>query len=112
MMKLDVSIEHVVEFLNEALKIDRIAISSLLTASVVCNRDMSDHWSVQAWEADENGDYHVRMIGVINGIFGVDEEGWGGISAIVDTVGKSPDPGLIQKFVVRENWLRKRRHKE
>lgn len=70
-----VTIDHVIEVLNEALLIDPEAIQSLLAIRVPCNQKLADHPTIQVME--RNGKYTVGVLGLLNGIFGADENGCG-----------------------------------
>lgn len=102
-----VSIEQAIEFLNNALTLDRKAITNLCNQRVICNFEILNHPTIQAgwWpkdgsmpdpgspnENDGKSEPRVGIIGIINGLFGVDEDGWGFIAAHYD------ESGLISKF--------------
>ena len=92
MIKESISVDEVIEFMNGLLKIDAEAISQLTEAQVPCNKAMADHPTVQVRAymlprdtASPTG-YSFGLLGILNGLFGVDERGWGNISAIFDIV--------------------------
>ena len=95
-MRRKVTIADVVDMLNDALERDQFAVSSLISIKVTCSKSLADHESIQAWDCD--GNYHVGMLGFLNGLFGTDEDGWGGIAV---TIGED---GLVEEFIVRESW--------
>lgn len=73
-----------IRVLNEALEADPDAINELMRTEVVVNTDaLRDHWSVQVGPHDPDGravadgQIVVRPLGLINGLFGVDRDGWG-----------------------------------
>ena len=86
-----VSIDGVLEVLNRALLKDRVAISKLFVGSsckVSCNKDLADDDTIQVGSAKRwNRDVStVGALGIINGLFGVDDAtGYGAIGASVDT---------------------------
>jgi hypothetical protein len=86
MIKDSVSIDEVVDLLNELIQIDKPAIAALLANRVPCNAEFADHPTVQCdkWY----GGYQVGILGIINGMFGVHEgewlTGWGPITATFD----------------------------
>lgn len=82
-VKKEVKIEEVVEFLNTLLDIDPYAINALFSMRVGCNEEMANHPSVQISVSGDNY-YSAGVIGVLNGLFGADEYGWGHISATYD----------------------------
>jgi len=95
-MRHKITIADAVDMLNNALERDPIAVSSLISIKVSCNKSLADHKSIQAWDCD--GNYHIGMLGFLNGLFGTDEDGWGGIAAIIR------EDCLVDKFIVRESW--------
>ncbi len=91
-MKDHISQKEVVEFLNELLAIDSRAINTLFNIRVLCNKKMADHPTVQVGSIDKSGKvFQVGFVGILNGMFGVDVNGWGHIS--VDT-----EDGSIKQF--------------
>ncbi len=91
MIREQVSIDDVIALLNQATELDRAAISALLATRVPCNRELSDHPTIQSG-ATETG-FEVGILGVLNGIFGTDERGWGPIAALVE-----PDLTTVIRF--------------
>jgi len=77
-----------IEFLNEALKIDPEAIISLVEKRVRCNEKMADHPSIQVGSGKIKGSTKVGLLGLLNGFCGTIEKGrrkgWGPITAVVD----------------------------
>lgn len=102
MIREDVS--EVVEFLNSLLKYDWEAVQELVQTRVKCNKRLADHPTVQVGlNQDDSGvsEYYVGLLGILNGYFGVyddgPKEGWGAIAAVFD------ENDLLQKFIVLEN---------
>ena len=90
-----VDLDSVIVFLNQLIQIDSQAVGNLVENRVLCNEKMADHPTVQVGvvKTDTGERFEVGILGVINGLFGIDEDGHGGITAIVDDT-----DGLI-KFV-------------
>ena len=95
MVKDSVTIKEMVDFLNELLEYDSYAISALFSTRIMCNRYLADHESVQVRQLGEDA-FQVGMIGIINGLFGIDQNGWGHIAADYDN-------GKITKFTLLTN---------
>jgi len=72
----EISPEKLVAFLNELIAIDPEAMTKLFTYRTKCNDAMAEHSTVQVDE-----DQNVSFIGIINGLCGVNENGWGYIAA-------------------------------
>ncbi|MGD9161859.1 MAG: hypothetical protein PVG39_25840 [Desulfobacteraceae bacterium] len=79
-VKESVSIQETVDFLNDLLSIDPDTINNLSSIRVGCNKTMADHPTVQVACLSDNY-FIVGIIGILNGLFGSDEHGWGHISA-------------------------------
>jgi hypothetical protein len=93
MIKESVSLKEVISFLNELLQTDPMAINALFNLRVYCNKDLKDHPTVQVGcEGKDNQMVClVGFIGILNGLFGIDEKGWGHI-------GINMDNGKITRF--------------
>lgn len=79
-LKQSVTIEETISLLNEMLKTDYEATFSLINNRVPCNKRLADHPTIQCGY-DENKQFEVGLLGVINGLFGIDEKGFGAIGA-------------------------------
>lgn len=90
-----VTIDDAIALLNEALRLDPNAMNALIDARVVCNSALAEHPTIQVDGRTEAP--RVGILGVLNGLFGVREDGWGPITAMVDEghvtgFQRSPDP--------------------
>ncbi len=77
------SLDLVIDKLNEILEHDRAGISDLfLNKKSPCNEELANHPTVQVW--GEGGSYSVAILGILNGLFGVFDDGpkkgFGGIT--------------------------------
>lgn len=81
-MKEQITVDEVIAYLNELIEIDKPAMAALVANRVPCNRAMADHPTVQV--AAQNDGFHVGMLGIINGMFGVDDDLWGPITFIFE----------------------------
>lgn len=84
-------VDPVISFLNELVQIDPQAVDALVRNRVPCNAAMADHPTVQCGKRAEGG-FEVGMLGVLNGIFGADHDGWGFICVMYE------DDGRIRRF--------------
>jgi len=87
---------RIVNFLNELLEIDPAAVSALIAARVPCNQFLADHPTVQIGE--ERGEFRVGLLGLLNGLCGTRENGYGFINAIYD--GDADQLGNLVRFEV------------
>jgi len=81
MIQETISVEQTLEFLNEALKTDPDAVQRLFEKKAVCNDAMAGHPTIQVDCADK-GFPKFGVLGLLNGLFGIDEKGWGAIAAV------------------------------
>ena len=87
-----ISVEAAISTLNRLLEADREAISLLVANRVPCNQALSLDPTCQVGSVRGEG-WEVGLLGIINAIFGVDEDGWGYIAADTD------DEGMILRFL-------------
>jgi len=101
-MKCDLELaQRIVDFMNELVTFDKVAIAMLIENRMPCNKELGEHPTVQTMILD--GKYYVGLLGILNGICGVDESGYGLIS--VEFAGKnetetSPKTLEIMKFLL------------
>lgn len=76
-----VSIDSTVWLLNSLVKIDPEMMDKLFGCRVDCNEIIARHPTVQVDEYSP-GKYTVGMLGILNGLFGTNEEGHGLITSI------------------------------
>ena len=97
----EITAQTIVDTLNEALEADREAINSLFSYRVLCNDALADHPTIQVGaynretlEPTPDGPYTISILGIINGLAGVDDKDIGFIQAHVEN-------GNIDRFTVR-----------
>lgn len=82
-----VTAQDVVDLMNAAAALDPQAVRALVHARVVCNDALAGHPSIQvgrASDTDPGGPWVVGLLGILNGIFGTFDNGWGCITVILD----------------------------
>lgn len=85
MLHENISIKHTIDLLNSALISDRNAVEKLVGQRVKCNKTMAEHPTIQVGTVEnQKNKYEVGLLGILNGLFGVDEKGYGPISAVFD----------------------------
>lgn len=85
---MGITSDEAIAYLNELIELDRPAMAALIANRVPCNLALAEHPSCQV--ATQHGGFQVGLIGVINGLFGVDEmdaRGWGPITWVFDNKG-------------------------
>lgn len=85
-----ISIDDAITYLNELIALDKPAIAALIANRVPCNEALANHPTVQV--SKQNDGYHVGMLGILNGLFGVDDTEWGPIVFVFED-------GDLQKVV-------------
>jgi hypothetical protein len=108
--KVKITAQDVVRLLNEALVADQDAITNLVNARVACNEALGGHPTIQVGRFPVGGSWpepgspnintvgterRVGILGILNGLFGVKEDGSGYIAALYDM-----SSGKITKFEV------------
>ncbi len=69
----------VVDLLNEIARRDRTALAALINYRVPCNDLLAEHPAVQVGPPE---DQTVGLLGIINGLCGVRDDGWGHVAAV------------------------------
>ena len=87
--------QHVVGVLNDINDLDPILLPGLIAYRTVTNTAVANHPTVQVDTANGRPPT-VGILGIINGIVGVDAGSWGYIAADVD-----PGNNRINRFFVR-----------
>jgi hypothetical protein len=77
-----VSLSRALTVLNEALQADPQTISALMNHRVICNEALANHPTIQVGIYE--GEYKVGLLGLLNGLFGIQENKTGYIGAITD----------------------------
>jgi len=80
--------DRIITVLNECVALDREALHKLIETRVPCNRALADHPTVQVSSGAPGEFSTVGLLGILNGIVGVDSDGWGFIAASFDEEGK------------------------
>ncbi len=90
MIKETITIAEALDTLNSAVKADPVAMLNLVENRVPCNKIFADHPSIQV--SVEGDGYAVGLLGILNGLFGTNKEGWGPIAGVFE------DDGTLTKF--------------
>jgi hypothetical protein len=81
-----IGIDFTINFLNALIEIDEPAMRALVETRVPCSMALADHRTVQV-QAHDGAEPVVGVLGILNGLFGVDEEGWGPLTAVFENDG-------------------------
>lgn len=86
MIKEHVTLEETSAFLNELLKTDPTTINALFNIRIYCNQGLAEHPTVQVGceGLGKQRICQVGFIGILNGLFGTDEKGWGRLAIDMD----------------------------
>jgi len=106
-IKLSIATQ-VVEVLNRALETDRTWIEKLITTRYPCNKELAEDPTIQVRQETVSEDgklierYSGSVLGLINGLVGVDERSWGYVAAQYELIcpyhGKIPEESEGLKF--------------
>lgn len=92
-----------IQYLNELVALDREVMHELVEGRVPCNEAIARHPTVQV-SRNEEDERVLGLLGVINGLIGVDKESWGYVARIFDEDGNLTGFGLSPEFTsVRES---------
>lgn len=85
-VSLDAVLAAALEVLNRALKVDRLAITDLMETRVPCSEKLRKDPTIQVVRKSFHKDSFVEVgpLGLINGIFGIRDDGAGHITAVYD----------------------------
>jgi len=88
MIRESVTVAETIQLLNEIIAIDPTVMTKLVATRIKCNDALANHPTIQCGPIGENkyGElgYEVGFLGILNGLFGADEMGWGIIGAAMD----------------------------
>ena len=87
MYRKSVTPQQIVDYLNHLLKVDYSAIDKLCFTRIYCSKKLAEHPTVQVCK-DNFGNYSVGLLGILNGLIGIDKDGWGCIAADCEANGK------------------------
>ncbi len=98
MIKEHVTLEETAAFLNDLLKVDPTTINALFNIRIYCNQGLAEHPTVQVGCQGEGKQKicQVGFIGLLNGLLGIDERGWGHLAINIDN-------GEIKSFTVLDD---------
>ena len=103
MVREQISLDDVIQLLNGLVHADQNGITCLVEQRVPCNDKLGRHPTVQT-STDEEGHLVFGLLGILNGVFGVDDEGWGPIMAVFED--RADGCSVITKFQKTEDWKR------
>ena len=91
------AVEHAIRVLNEALASGPDAMHQFIHMGVPVHLSLAEHPSIQVGKsliAPKDGDYVMHPLGLINGLFGVDDNEWGYIYMTQSDAGEILSFGL------------------
>ena len=88
-MEFEITPQDAIDVLNRMLQTDREATLELFNLEVPCNEGIGDDPTIQVGPSYlDDTPLVVRPLGVINGLFGVGEDGFGPIAMYFDREGR------------------------
>ena len=95
------SVDQAIAVLNRALEADPDAMRDLVNRRVECNEKLASDESIQVGQYAP-GRYRVGLLGIVNGLFGIGEDGYGHITLVVS------DDGVPFRFVRTKHTMERR----
>jgi hypothetical protein len=83
-LKESITVQDVCSLLNELLIEDAKCIHDLVNARIICNSKIADHPTVQVQQYKGEQQAKVGLLGIINGLFGIRDDGMGAICVDID----------------------------
>jgi hypothetical protein len=83
-MRESVTKDEAIELLNAALSLDPEAMKALAFSRVECNEPLAVHPTIQVIRVGEKN--MVGLMGILNGLFGVDDRGVGAIAMELESI--------------------------
>lgn len=81
-MRNSITLEQIVDYLNDLVKRDPVTINNLFVKQFPCNESLVNHPTIQV--RSYMNDYYVSILEIINGMFGLSESYFGPIVALYD----------------------------
>jgi hypothetical protein len=86
MTRQEVSIEDAIAYLNELLALDAKAMGAMIGSGMPCNDALRDHPTALVLATGPTGsNARIGILGLLNGLFGVRDDGLGEISAVFES---------------------------
>jgi len=82
MIKESVTIDDAIDLLNKLVDLDPDCAHRLVETRQPCNAQLADHPSIQCQVREDQAS--LGLLGVVNGLFGIDSKGYGPIVACYD----------------------------
>lgn len=78
-----VTVNEMIKVLNEAFVLDPTAMQDLISTRFPCNQKLRDHETIQvhAYGDSSMDNPKVGFLGMLNGLIGIDQNGFGAIAA-------------------------------
>lgn len=83
MIKEQITLDEFIGKLNEFLLLDPDAFEAIFTHRVRCNEFVARHETIQVGKT-RGGYYRLSIVGLLNGVFGIDENGSGDLCGVYD----------------------------
>lgn len=93
-IKTVITLDEMIDYLNELLHLDPSTIGALVANRVPCNQYLAEHESVQV--VSQNRGWHVGLLGILNGM-------WGTYNGVDGPIAVVFQDGNLVKFVKRQS---------
>ncbi len=106
--KETITLNEAISFLNEILDLNPNLIQKLINDRFPCNQSICDHPTIQVHApiSTKGQQPRVGLLGILNGLFGIDQNHFGGITACGD-IDKIKKKFNVKKFHLTNTVLAK-----
>ena len=95
MVRQSITVQDACDLLNELLKLDYDCTQGLVSYRQRCNESVASHPTIQVQQLKDDEYPKVGIIGILNGMFGIRDDGMGAICFEIDNgkiLGFKPSP--------------------
>jgi hypothetical protein len=85
--KIKISLQSIIDNLNSILECDKKSIEELIEHRITCTMELAKHPTVQVLYNDAIKSNTVGFLGMLNGVLGAREDGFGYVTALCDEAG-------------------------
>lgn len=93
----EICVEFVVEFLNELVRLDKYAMTDMMSERITVNKDFRNHPTVKVKELVE-GVPEIGLLSILNGMFGLEGE-----TQAIEVI-RDERTEVITEFRLSEPW--------
>jgi|ERR1035437_2180646 hypothetical protein len=98
--KAAITAQDVADLLNEMNRLDpQATLQLIIKTNVPCNNEIANHKTIQVYADTAAGTAKLTMLGFLNGLFGINKDGYGCLAAVFDD-----KTGRLTEFRASDNF--------